>query len=185
VELRDARPDDALEVAAVHVRSWQAAYRGLVPDAFLDGMKPEERAARYTFGDTDAGGPRTVLATEAGSVTGFATYGPCRDPDASGCGELYAIYLDPSAWGRGTGRALIAEARDRLAGDGFVTGVLWVLAGNARARNFYEMDGWSGDGTEQTVAIGGAELSEVRYRRALKPGSAARVPRRHADHHEE
>jgi hypothetical protein len=28
----------------VHVRTWQVAYRGLVPDAFLDAMDEADRA---------------------------------------------------------------------------------------------------------------------------------------------
>jgi hypothetical protein len=35
--LRRAEPGDAMDVARVHVRSWQAGYRGLLPDAILTG----------------------------------------------------------------------------------------------------------------------------------------------------
>jgi len=41
--LRPAEPRDALEVARVHIGTWQAAYRGLVPDEYLDSLKIEER----------------------------------------------------------------------------------------------------------------------------------------------
>ena len=34
-----ATPEDALEVAGVHVRAWQSAYRGLLPDEHLDGLR--------------------------------------------------------------------------------------------------------------------------------------------------
>jgi hypothetical protein len=43
--------------------------------------------------------------------------------------------------------------------------VLWVLAGNARARRFYEIAGWVADGAERTSEVFGATVSEVRYRR--------------------
>jgi hypothetical protein len=36
--VRPATPDDADAIASVHVRSWQAAYRGIVPDAMLDAL---------------------------------------------------------------------------------------------------------------------------------------------------
>ena len=49
VLIRPAKSDDALEVARVHVRSWQAAYRGLLPDDYLDDLRAEERAQRYNF----------------------------------------------------------------------------------------------------------------------------------------
>ena len=39
VELRDARKGDELAVAEVHVRSWQEAYRGLMPGEFLDALE--------------------------------------------------------------------------------------------------------------------------------------------------
>jgi hypothetical protein len=35
-----------MAVAAVHVRSWQVGYRGLVPDNYLDEPRPEDRAGR-------------------------------------------------------------------------------------------------------------------------------------------
>jgi hypothetical protein len=48
VELRIARPADALAVAKVHVRSWRVGYRDLLPHDYLDALRPEEQAQRYT-----------------------------------------------------------------------------------------------------------------------------------------
>lgn len=167
IDLRDAHPDDAFEVASVHVRSWQSAYRGIVPDAYLDCLRPEDRMARYTFADTRPGQPRTVVALDGATIIGFATFGPCRDEDAPGHGEVYAIYLDPPAWGRGAGRLLMEETRRRLAGDGFRDAALWVLAGNDRATAFYQRDGWRHDGARKSFEIGGAWVDEERFRRPL------------------
>lgn len=174
IVLRDAHPDDAFEVATVHVRSWQSAYRGIVPGAYLDSMRPEDRMARYTFADTRPGQPRTIVALDGGTIIGFATYGPCRDEDAPDHGEVYAIYLDPSAWGRGGGRVLMEETRLRLAGDGFADAALWALVGNDRAAAFYQRDGWCRDGTRKNFEIGGAWVDEERFRRSL--ADPARVP---------
>ena len=58
-QIRDAIPGDELAVAAVHVRSWQGAYLGLIDDEFLDALSPEDRAARYTFGSADPAVNRT------------------------------------------------------------------------------------------------------------------------------
>jgi GNAT superfamily N-acetyltransferase len=65
----------------------------------------------------------------------------------------------------GVGRLLITAARERLRGVGVTAASLWVLDGNARARRFYERDGWRFDGTRRTRAYGGAPVEEVRYRR--------------------
>ena len=51
VQFRLAVPGDEQAVAVVHVRSWQVAYRGLMPDEYLDGLRPQDRADRYTFAD--------------------------------------------------------------------------------------------------------------------------------------
>ena len=168
-EFREAEPADARGVAEVHIRSWQAAYRGLVPDTFLDAMRPEDRMARYTFGDKRSGQPRTIVAAEDRSICGFATCGPARDQDVNGSGEILALYLDPPWWGRGMGRVLMGEARQRLAELGFTSAVLWVLAGNKRARSFYRADGWRTDGIPKPIEIGGAVLDELRYRRQPGP----------------
>ena len=51
--LRPAEPSDASAVALVHVRAWQTGYRNLLPDEYLDGLRPEERARRYNFASPD------------------------------------------------------------------------------------------------------------------------------------
>jgi hypothetical protein len=59
----------------VHVRAWQVAYRGLLPDEYLDGLRAEDRAGRYTFGSADPGVPSTIVAVVDGVIRGFATVG--------------------------------------------------------------------------------------------------------------
>jgi GNAT superfamily N-acetyltransferase len=172
VLVREAEPADANDVAGVHVRSWQVGYRGLLPDDYLDRLRPKDRAQRYRFGEADPGQPATIVAVRRGAICGFATTAPSGDSDAQGSGELCALYVDPPSWGCGVGRALIASARDRLAGQGFADAVLWVLVGNARAERFYRMDGWRGDGTGRAVAIWGVTVDEIRYRRPITAGQA-------------
>lgn len=163
---RDATPDDALAVATVHVRAWQEGYRGLIDDAYLDALRPEDRAARYDLGASDPARPSTIVAVADGVVCGFASVGPCREADAH-TGQLLALHVDPAAWGLGIGRRLIAEARARLYSLGFTEAVLWVLVGNDRAQRFYRMDGWLPDGVDQTIEIWGVEVVDTRFRRRL------------------
>jgi GNAT superfamily N-acetyltransferase len=157
-----------MAVARVHVRSWQAGYRGLLPDAYLDGLRPEERAARYDFASENVLDPVTIVAVDDdGLICGFATTSPARDLDVPDDGELCALYVDPEWWGRGAGRALIDAARTQLVEMGFGSAVLWLLAGNARADRFYRMDGWMPDGLLRSDTMWGVAVDEVRYRRAL------------------
>jgi len=167
VEIREARRSDAGDVAAVHVRSWQQGYRGLLPDDYLAALRPEERARRYSFEDADPARPATLVAVDGGAIVGFATTGTCRDREAGPAGEVMALYVDPPSWGAGVGRALVAAARARLADQGFARAVLWVLEGNERAERFYRIDGWSHDGTRRRDEVWGAAVDELRYARAL------------------
>ena len=165
IEVRPAVREDAYEVACVHIRSWQSAYRGLIAQEYLDSLEPETWAGRYTFGRMGIGLPSTLVAVNGSTICGLATTGLCRDVDLSNFGELVAIYVDPAYVRTGVGRLLIAAARERLRGLGVRQAALWVLDGNARARRFYERDGWRFDGTRRTRTYGNTSVEEVRYRR--------------------
>ena len=171
VEIRPARTGDAPALALVHVRSWQGAYRGLLPQEFLDGLDPAQRAGFWERVLAAAGARSGVVVADAGeSLAGFAGFGPARDEDADPgqTGELWAIYLHPDAWGQGWGRQLMAAAVTGMADAGFSQAVLWVLDSNERARRFYQAAGWSPDGAAKGDTIGGAQVTEVRYRRSLR-----------------
>jgi GNAT superfamily N-acetyltransferase len=164
VTVRRATVADAPAMGRLHVRAWQAAYRGHMPDAYLDGLQASERAAGWERAlGRDRPRGAILVAERDGEVVGFANLGPAEDPE--GAGELYAINVDPAHWGTGAGRALLETAQDELARLGFAETVLWVLPANARARRFYELAGWACDGTERTAEVLGVVVPEVRYRR--------------------
>ena len=167
VLIRGAESGDALGIARVHVRSWQVGYRGLLPDDYLDKLRPEERAVRYRLGSNDPREPATLVAIEQGAIVGFATTAPARDADAQEKGELAALYVDPDWWSRRIGRSLMAEARARLVAQGFSVAVLWVLVGNVRGQRFYARDGWRPDGSRRTDEVWGIAIDEIRYQRSL------------------
>jgi GNAT superfamily N-acetyltransferase len=165
--LRPAEPRDALEVARVHIRTWQAAYRGIVPDGYLDSLNIEDRAARYDFTGTDVSKPYTILAIADTMIAGFVTTLPSRLADLPEDGEVGALYVSPQHWDRKIGAALIAAGRERLVSQGFAFAYLWLLDGNQRAERFYGIDGWRTDGAKRTDTSRGVALNELRYRRQL------------------
>lgn len=168
MEIRPAKPNDAMAVARVHVRSWQAAYRSLLPDAYLDALRPEDRASRYDFTHTDPARPYTLVAVEHDDVLGFATTMPSRDETLAGYGELAALYVDPAHWRKGIGATLAAAAYDRMIQQDYHDALLWVLAGNARAESFYQADGWRSDGVRRSEVVWGINVDELRYVRQLQ-----------------
>lgn len=165
-ELRRATGADASAVAAMHVQTWQTAYRGIVPDPFLDSLDVASRAGRYSFDRVRPGDPETWIAIAGDDVVGMVSVGGGRDEDLPGLGEVMALYVAPDRWRSGAGSALLAKAERLLTDAGFSEAFLWVLEDNARGRRFYETAGWDPDGRTKTVGIGGRELVEVRYHKA-------------------
>ncbi|HXW87518.1 MAG TPA: GNAT family N-acetyltransferase [Streptosporangiaceae bacterium] len=171
VQIRPAVVEDAAQIAEVHVRSWQGAYRGLIPQDYLDGLDPAswaEGRAR-SISQIDWARSACLVAADSASVVGFAHVGPTRDAgeDRDLTGEVMAIYVTPDAWSTGCGRELMSVALRRLAEAGYRQATLWVLDTNARARRFYERAGFEPDGGVQSDDRGAFQLREVRYRRAL------------------
>lgn len=159
MEARDVRA-----VSAVRVRTWQAAYRGIVPQRYLDGLSVDADYRRRWDHFHDPDRTSEVYVAEAGRrVVGFIVIGPARDGDAAGAGEVYALYVLPEHHGTGAGRLLLSRALDRLTGLGYRRVTLWVLEGNAPARRFYEKCGLRPDGCRQLFTGTGRALPEIRY----------------------
>ena len=171
VQVRAAREADAEALARVHVDTWRAAYQGLMPQEYLDGLDPAERAARWRQALGSPGSPFTavVLEDESGTVVGFATVGPGEDDDAADptVGLVGAMYVLSTHWRLGGGRLLMAEAIRLLSSAGCREATLWVLESNQRARRFYEAAGWRADGGHKIDESYGFPMSLVRYRRRL------------------
>ncbi|MFD8969789.1 GNAT family N-acetyltransferase [Streptomyces sp. NPDC059568] len=171
--------DDCEAVATVRVRGWQHAYRGLIPQAYLDAMSIEEDAARrreyLTKGD---GRVVDLVAERAGQVVGWGCCGPSRDEDVPDrTAELYALYVLPERIGTGVGSALVDALTARAEAAGASSLVLWVLAANDRARRFYAWAGFAPDGREEQFDVDGVAVPEVRCARRLSASPAAEPSR--------
>ena len=165
MRIRDATVDDADAVALVHVHGWQWGYRGLLPDGYLRGLSPQRRAEQWRSWLLEPGRTRTHIAeADDGTCVGFAGAGPSRDPGApDDTGEVYAIYVEERVAGTGVGTDLLRGAVAWLAGQGFARATLWVLDRNARARRFYEREGWAPDGATKSEPREDFMMDEVRY----------------------
>jgi ribosomal protein S18 acetylase RimI-like enzyme len=189
ITIRPAALGDEEGLAYVHVRSWQTAYRDILPDQFLEGLSVPAHVERWRERIANPGeGEFSIVAEAIGAdrqraVIGFAGGGPERDgfADVNGArydGEIYAIYLLAEWRSRGIGHQLMAPAAQALIGHGFRSVVIWVLKENANARHFYEALGGLLVG-EKPITIGQTELLEVAYgwsdaRRLLEAASRVR-----------
>lgn len=170
VLVRAGVPDDAHALAEIHVRAWQVGYRGLLPDSLLDSLSPALRLPRWQ--ERLASQSQHVWVAELdGQIAGWLVVGPQRDGDLDPqrVGEIYAVYVDPSAWRRGCGAALVAHALADLYAQGFDEVTLWVLRTNQRARRFYEAQGFQPDGADKIEHNrDGVAFDEVRYRVVMR-----------------
>lgn len=133
MQLREARIDDAEDLARLHVDSWIETYRGLLPDEEIARYDLDFRIRQWVQILGQSGERRIAILPNAG----FAMMGPQREdalaadfPD-----ELYAIYLMRAAQGCGHGRALLECVR------GVAAFSCCVVAGNLRAERFYLAQG--------------------------------------------
>ena len=164
VRVRPAAVPDATQIAAIHGRGWEAAYRGLEPTAWMDGWTLDRRVAGWTERLSMPGVAVWVAERDDGTLSGFCGLSlPSRDDDGDeDTAEITAFYVDPGTWRGGIGRTLMEAALGDLDGRGFTEVTLWVFDANARARAFYETFGFAADGAAQTLPD---EPPEMRLRR--------------------
>lgn len=164
MEIRPLRETDSrLEVSRIYEESWKSTYRGIVPQAYLDGI-PAGRWAEAL----DRAGWDTLVLTEGERLIGTSSVCASRWPDWPGFGEVVSLYLLPESMGKGYGKALLAAAVRRLAEQGFRDALLWVREENRRARRFYERAGFTLTGDVMDDEIGGKPLREVLYLRHIE-----------------
>lgn len=161
MHIRRAKPEDAPRIAWVHLESWKTTYPGIVPQAYMDGLKVETGIQNWRERLTQAEGPIVFVAEDEAGVFGFAAGGTIMHPVDGFDGELGAIYLLASHQRRGAGAELVRHVARALVQRGFQRMVVWVLKANS-SRLFYERMG----GVlvaEQGIEIGGVTLPEVAY----------------------
>lgn len=171
MKIRRAQVEDAAQIVTIHVRSWQVAYRGQVPQDYLDSLDQRMTVGRREqhLRDVDWERAGILVAEDESAILGFSHVGPARDEgdDPAVVGEVAAIYLTDSVWGKGYGRELMGASLEFLRAAGYQQVTLWVLDTNARARRFYEKAGFLPDGAVKVDDRGAFELRELRYRRPL------------------
>ncbi|WP_435300441.1 GNAT family N-acetyltransferase [Timonella sp. A28] len=161
--VRDAKFDDAETIARIHTLSWQQAYAGYVPAAYLKSLTPETKTPVWE-GILQRDDTTVLVAENSGRLLGFVSIGPAPDEDAEPqdlC--LYTMYLDPEAWGRGVAKQLMSAVNALVPSGAALT--LWVFDKNERARRFYEHHGFKLDGVEKLEEFAGEYLLELRYRK--------------------
>ncbi len=170
--IRNATIEDAFRIAEIQVSSWKVAYRDIIPESYLQGLRAEQRERTWRRFVDDDHSPLLVTHCD-GEITGFCHISPSRDSDTHNAAEIIAIYIDPLHWRKGMGRALCSSALSFAYDHGFSLVTLWTLSKNHSAQHFYEALGFQADGASKSEAMAGFVLDEVRYRFRISQSDAA------------
>lgn len=165
--IRIATPDDAASIGAIRVAAWQAAYRGAMPDAYLDALDPGAnlKGLRAALGAEPAPFTLRVVDDAEGQPVAFSIVGKPRygAADPASTMELWALNVYPLHWRRGAGKELVRQALvDARAQQGIALVELWCIHSNMAARRLYEACGFRASGEVRTTShLTGYPLQEV------------------------
>lgn len=169
-EFRPARASDIRALAEIHASSWWQTYRGILPNEYLDGLRPDRLEDHWQRRLRRDYAPRaTWVVTDDGTVAGFSVLGNCRgDADLVGfSGEVYMLYVHPERLGEGFGRLLLEASVAELERRGHYWCVIWVVKANRNARSFYGHLGFRGDNASRWDEFCGRRVAVVRYAKPL------------------
>ncbi len=135
--LRNATHEDASAITALHVASWRSAYRGVLPDAYLDGEAEAERGAHWDKTLSSLKPEDLVLVAEdTDGLRGFISV--YRDAEPGYDAYLDNLHVRPGNRGGGLGKQLLAAALARTIAAGAKTLCLWAFDQNEGAIRFYQ-----------------------------------------------
>ena len=157
VGVRPARQGDGEALSVVFSASWQNAYQGIIPDPHLEFMISRRPGKWWTHAIASR---NDILVVEVkDEIAGYANYGATRS-DSPQQGEIYELYLSPVYQGIGLGELLFEACRNKLDQKKYNGLLVWVLAENTAAIDFY----WRRGGrpvAEGTHVIGEVKLPKV------------------------
>lgn len=140
-------------------------YRSIAPPGWEPPeLGPEVERVRAAL----AGGAWALMAERDGALAGHTTIqaaatsmAPADEPALA---HLRALFVEPEWWGSGLARELHTAALAEATRQGFSSIRLFTPVAQARARRFYEREGWRPAGTAEQYAAG---LPVMEYRREL------------------
>ena len=135
--VRSARLEDAATLAEVSVAAWRTAYRGHIPDDFLDVLSISERTAGWTRRLSHSETGHVLIVELGGRVAGFCVFGPSRDDDSKnqGISEIMALNIHPEHWRCGLGTLLCQHVLQQMSSEGSTAATLCGQSKATRGRD--------------------------------------------------
>ena len=153
MKVRKAVPEDSNIVGEVHSAAWKSAYRGIFPDEYIDGDTPSKRASEFLESIKDDRCSYYLLEEDGHAAGIVKTY---EENDTL---EIESIYILDEYRGKGIGREFMEYIKTYRPQKCIS---LWVLEVNAKARRFYENNGFVMSGESRTIKRGN-DFKQLRY----------------------
>ena len=179
--VRDARPEDAAEIARIQLETWRTAYRRMFPLHVLANLDEGYLARGWTEAISSAPSSRhrvliSVEQSESASwVVGFAAAGPADEqalapeepPLPDHVAAITDLLIEPR-WGRrGHGSRLLAATVDRWREDGFTSAVAWSYDQDVAMQKFLTSAGWEPDGAGRALDVDDMLVPQLRLHTQL------------------
>lgn len=164
--IRRALLTDAAEIAQVHIRSWEVAYTGIVPEQTIAEKNAMRPAFWQSFLSVDDGKGKFAICEDEQIAGLMILESPNYEGEEDNTLEVGCMYMSPDFFGKGYGRKAMEFAVDFAKDNGFKKIILWVLEENVGARAFYEKCGYIFDGEKKEYVIG-KPLIALKYAKRL------------------
>lgn len=171
ITIRLAIPADAPHMAEIHSRSWEAAYKDIIPIEYIN-EKNATRPALFKRIITDENTTQYVILAD-NKIVGIMCVAPPQKENITilnDCGiddsfyELHGIYLHPDYYRKGIGTKAMEFAFNKARSNGKTNMIVWVFAENTNSIKFYEKCDFTADGATKIYNCG-KEMKCIRMRR--------------------
>jgi GNAT superfamily N-acetyltransferase len=161
--IRYANKEDVDALASIYSKTFQQAFRGIIPDDFLKEKFSYERLKDSLYKRLKEGIATCCIIFKDDIPVGMQTFikDSSKEQDDSEI-ELGTICVLPEYWRQNIGGEFINWSLKEYKRKGYIKVNLWVVEENTRARKFYEKVGFNHDG-EIRIINPGREIKEYRY----------------------
>lgn len=161
-DVKKATLEDVAILSEIHALSWKKAFKGIMPQDFLDDLK-EDYWVKFFENGIKNKIIEVLIVCNNNNPVGEVTYGKARDESLPDWGEIISIYVLPEYFHKGFGTKLIKSAVQNLKEQGFDNIYLWVLRENHNAQKFYKKHGFIETDQEYHFEKGGKKLVDIKY----------------------
>lgn len=169
--LTAATSQDIQSIAELHAKSWRIAYRGMLPDDYLDQRVVPDRIAFWTtrFDSVPADRRLVLKARNDEALLGFVCV--LLDAEPRWGARLDNLHVSPELKGTGIGYVLFQAAREWIGRVSPGTAMhLWCVERNHLARRFYDRQGGKVVETATRPVAQDLSVPELRYWWSGTPG---------------